>query len=653
MFAADTETALIQPGLQVPPLVCVSYATLDGEAGVVTHSESYDLLRSMFESESVWAHAPFDLAVVGKKFPDLIPLIFEALWDDRVYDVIIRQKLIDIAEGRYYGYYKDAEGETQKISYSVQAMAKRLCGVDVDKSGDTYRLRYGELYDVPREEWPEAAVEYAQKDAEILWPIFNSQQENIEMLDDQFRQVRAAMALHLMSAWGVRTDGKAIAELDERIQKEWEVIAKDLQEVGLLRSNGSRNTKMAKAMMLDTVGVEGCTITNTGLKKMSREGFSRADAVEAGYIGLDEDSCVSSGNETLIKYARYGHLLKLRSTYVNMLWAGVEKPIHSRFEVLKETGRTSSSQPNLQNLPREPGVRECFVPRKGNVFIFADYSLAELCSLAQTCYDQFGYSHLGDALNSGLDPHTQMASSILGIPYEEGIERKKAGDEKFKEIRVLAKAANFGYPGGLGADSFVAFAKAAYRVIITPEQAMELKAAWFEAWREMREYFAWIDSLMDGQYAWIRHPISNRFRGKIPFTVCANSFFQGRTADGAKAAMAEVARRQFAVPSSALYGTHTAFFIHDELGVEAPEYQAHEAAKELEKVMCEEFVKFHSNMERAVKATPALMRRWYKEVPQAWKCAECGNVDIGDGLLQCSKCWGEIKLIPWDDRKEA
>jgi DNA polymerase-1 len=426
------------------------------------------------------------------------------------------------------------------------------------------------------------------------------------------------MALHLMAAWGIRTDRKAVQELDDRTRAEWEAIAERLKEHGLIQKSGARNTKLAKAMLIEAMGEDRCKLTVTGERK-NAEGLSHAEVVQAGYVKLDEESCVDSGDVILKDYARFGSLIKLRSTYVSALWGGVDKPIQSRFETLLETGRTSSSSPNLQNLPRDPGVRECFVPRAGNVFVFSDYSLAELCSLAQTCIEVCGYSKLAERLNAGFDPHTDMAAQLLGISYEAALALHKRKDKAFKEIRTLAKAANFGFPGGLGPLSFVAFAKATYGVVITEAQAIDLKAKWTRAWPEMFDYFKWIGRLTDGGSAWIRHPISRRCRGNISFTVCANSFFQGRTADGAKAALWEVCRRQYSVPSSDLYGTHTVAFIHDEIGIEVEEERCHEAAMELEKVMVEEFCRFHPDLVPAIAASPSVSRRWYKEAPQIWQ----------------------------------
>ena len=103
------------------------------------------------------------------------------------------------------------------------------------------------------------------------------------------------------------------------------------------------------------------------------------------------------------------------------------------------TGRTSSVKPNLQNPPRKGGIRECFVARHGYYFAFCDYSFIELCTLAQSCLEYFGWSHMADAINAGLDPHLDMAASMLGIDYDEAKRRKKADDPQIAEYRQLSK----------------------------------------------------------------------------------------------------------------------------------------------------------------------------------------------------------------------
>jgi DNA polymerase-1 len=86
-----------------------------------------------------------------------------------------------------------------------------------------------------------------------------------------------------------------------------------------------------------------------------------------------------------------------------MLRMGVEFPIHTRFDIV-ETGRTSSSGPNVQNIRRLPGIRECFVPRDGWWFMQADYPGLELKTLAQVCIWLLGQSRLAEVLNARTRP---------------------------------------------------------------------------------------------------------------------------------------------------------------------------------------------------------------------------------------------------------
>jgi len=691
VYAADTETCLIRPGLKAPPLVCVSWSEPDLEvqppvalpAKLVRYLHAYEVCKMLFEGHSVWANAAYDLAVIAEEFPELIPLIFDALDNDRVEDVIIRQRLIDIAHGRYYGFYIDpTTGKNTKIMYSVQALTKRLLGIDLEK--DEWRLKYGTLREVPVEEWPKGAQRYSKLDAEILIPIWVKQQEHAKVLADQYRQVRADFALHLTSCWGLRTSRQAVEEIDRRTQEEFDRLQAELVEVGLIHGKkGARNTKRAKELLFEHLPRDQWKLTKTGYRKVMNGDMTEDDAFLKGrYISVDEDSCERSGHPSLIKYARYAAVQKLRSTYVNGIWEGVKTPIQPRYLVLVETGRTSCSNINLQNLPREPGIRECCVPREGCVLVACDYDKAELVSLAEMCIstDQIGFSRLGQRLIEGGDPHADMGAMILGIKPEQIGNWKKEGApiakalcqqagvskikfpersslEEIVEIvrndyglkltrdqatwlqrldmvkwsRQMAKAANFGFPGGLGAETFVEYARGSYGVELTVEEAAQLRSKWNKAWPEMQEYFRFINTLLDGGEGFIIQPISGRYRGGVSYTQCCNSFFQQRTADGAKAAGWEITKRQFTQRASALYGTHCVVFVHDEWILEVPEARCHEAAMELREVMVDEFRKFHPNMAKAVRATPVAMRHWSKLFDEP---------KYVDG-----------RLVPWGERK--
>jgi len=681
--AADTETCLIQRALKTPPLVVVSWATPQLDAGLVHWKDGEDFCASLLEEPSIWFNAPFDLAVIGEQYSRLWSKIFDALGTDGlIYDVMIRMRMLDIAYGRLASpskpvKYKGADGERYKVFYDLSTTHHRLCGSFLEK--DKWRLRYGEFRDIPISEWPEGAKEYPKQDAIATMRAFLAQEkieDSEEIFEDQFRQYRAHMALHLISCWGIRTDVKAIRKLDRRLKAEWEEAREKLMDAGLIRSEGARagtrDLKLAKAMMWEALG-EDCHITEKGeqiwkylvKKKKARPKDAKLLVLhmeDRKYISTNAESCrlaAEAGHPVLKDYYTYVHIEKLRKTYVSAYWDGVKFPIQTRFTSILETGRTSSSQPNIQNLPREEGLREVFVPRPGCVFVAVDYDLAELRSLAQVCITLFKHSNLADALNAGLDPHLDLASQLMGISYVEAQKRKNYGgndphwltlQKEVKQYRTLAKAANFGFPGGLGAKSFIAFAKGAYGVDLSLDQARRLKFDWKTKWPEMESYFDHIGSMFPRRdfdkdyedeteeerklrFIKIQQLYSHRCRGRVSFTQACNTQFQGLTADAAKEALWEITREQFTMPKSVLYSTHLVNFVHDENILEVEEWRGHEAAYRMRDIMVEVYNRWTPDV--PMTAEPTMMRRWSK---------------IASDKPVFNK---EGRLIPWEDRSWA
>jgi DNA polymerase-1 len=220
---------------------------------------------------------------------------------------------------------------------------------------------------------------------------------------------------------------------------------------------------------------------------------------------------------------------------------------------------------------------------------------------------------MADKLREGVDLHLHFAAQILGISYEEALKRQKEKDPEIKQTRQTAKAANFGYPGGMGANSFRSFAKG-YGLNLSEKQAGKLKEDWFLAWPEMRDYFRFIHTTIGDEIGTIEQFVSKRKRGGVRFTQACNSMFQGLAADGAKEALFEVSRRCYTEPESALYGSRPVMFIHDEIVLESPQDLASKAADELALVMRERMSRFTPDI--PIKTTVAIMDRWYKEADE-------------------------------------
>jgi len=605
----DTETALIGPGLLAPPLTCLQYAVDEGPVGVAVEGVDpiVDLCRALLAAEVCGHNVAYDMLVLGREHSELLPLIFQAYDENRVHDTLVREKLLHIENGTL----------RSGLRLSLAVLAKKYGGEK--NADDPWRMRYEELRGIPFEEWPFEARIYAQHDIDATRLVFLKQaarsgDEKGLVSPDEHRQARAAFAFHLVGAAGVWTDQEAVKKYIHQVHEELKREEVVLKSWGLVREDGTKDTAAAIERMQYVVETEDLRYTETGC------------------ICMDEEACQDSLDPIMVAYQRYGS----RRTLLSRL-ASLEKPlINPQFDSLIATGRSSCRKQSsavdayqVQNTRREPGERECFVPEPGNVFIACDFDSFELCSLGQTCIDTVGFSHLADKLNGGLDPHLFMAAQILEISYEEALERKKEGDEEVLDTRQLSKAADFGFPGGLGPKGFRRFAKG-HGVHISEEGSKGLKKDWHNTWLEMVEYFGYISDHTwverqtkkgEQKVTGIRQLRSHRIRGGIPYTVACNSYFQGLAADAAKDALYEVVKACY---QGELQGWRCWNFVHDEIIIEGPQEDGDRAAKVLQRIMIDTAQPWMPDVKLG--AQPAMMLRWSKRAKPVYE---------------------EGKLVPW------
>ena len=625
----DTETTLFRPGAMAPEAVCFTWQR-PGEEPQIIHADDPQALPLatswLADSQLLLGghHVAYDLAVLCAKWPELVPYVFKAYDEDRITDTKIRQQLLDIAGGEFRGYlhrfdkrvckeHDECDPETcpQAVEkkgarwvpheYTLDAVGYRATGRRLDK--DTWRLRYGEFLHTPLDEWPEGARTYPLEDARMTLDVFLKQEEHVQYIPDQFRQARAAWALHLTSVWGLRTHGPGVAKLEQETVEALAAIEDGLKQAGLVRANGSRDTKAAKALMVQTCEELGKPVRLT----------------PKGGVSLDSDACEASDNDLLEDYAELTSLKAVLAKDIPVLRAGTEFPVHTSFG-MAASGRSTSSKPNVQNPRRLPGIRECFTPREGKVFAQADFSGLELHTLAQVCVTLFGQSHLAEVLNAGLDPHTAFAADILGVSYEECLKRVEAGDAEADNARQTSKVGNFGFPGGLGAESLCLFARKTYHVFLTEDRARELKEQWLGRWPEMRLFFQHVGDLVneDTGLAVVEQIFSKRWRGGAHYTAACNSFFQGLGADAAKRALYLVSRDCYARPESVMYGSRPVNFVHDEIILETDDTPAaHDVAMELGRVMVAGANEFLPDVPARIK--PLLARCWSKKSKQVFE----------------------------------
>lgn len=626
IVALDTETELISPGNLAPRLVCVSFCVA-GVASLRHHSECglCDELRKLFEGDdvTVGANIAYDMAVLMRKFPQLTQSIFIAYEEGRIRDVQTREKLIDIADGCYRWNSPDEQGKVTPRQYSLAAIVERRLGYKLDKSENGWRLRYGELLETPLSNWPEDARRYALDDALYTLRAHDDQEERAELLEDEPRQNRAALALHLMSCRGLEVDQAAVDDLEHKTKAELVELQGSLKTAGLVRSNGTRDTKKAKTLMVSAMSAV------YGELGEYEEGSGKPwKLTDGGDVCLDEEACLASEHPLLRAYARAASLKTVLDKDVPALR---KAPVQARFDVLANTGRTTCSGYNVQAVRRLPGIRECFAPRPGYAFVAADFPGLELRTNAQATTLAVGASRLAEVLRSNLDPHIMVAAQLLGISDREAKARYDAGAEDMcgdgKDgrpvgARQVAKVANFGFFTGMSPRGLRKNARKTYRMKLSADQAQAAYDAYCSSWPEMQDYWDWIRSQCGAGLATVTHFGSNRVRGLIPFTVACNTFSQGLGADAAKETLWEVCKACF-VGTDGLRDSYLVNFVHDEYILETPLDQIPDAADLLKEIM-EETCSVWTPAAPMVNVKPVSMLHWSKKAEQVFD--EEGNL---------------------------
>lgn len=441
----DFETYLITPGCNTPRPIC--FAILDEIPALYTRHEHADkivadLKRALTDENCllIGHNIIFDLAVACAEWPELIPLVFDAFAAGRVWDNMIVELLYNMAHGEIDYRPSSVPGVMQKSGYGLDDLARRWLGVCVEKK-DTWRLRYPELDYVPLAEWPPEAVSYPLGDVEIPLKTQAAQVEAISKLFDGKRtrmpdheaQHRAAWWMYLMSTWGVRTNVESVRALQDEIEKEMSTLSHGLVKSGVLTMALKRDMKKVREYVVAGYTAQGLV--------------ECVPKTPTGAISTDEETLEASKHPALQTLGQYVHLQKMLNTYVlgkgkkNApgigLVHGIDAPICARYRVLVATGRTSCSKPNLQNPPREGGVRECFQARDGYAYVGCDYDTAELRALAQVVTEKVGYSVLGDVIREGKDPHLMFAAQLMGRTYEYVWEHRK--EKAVKDVRQYSK----------------------------------------------------------------------------------------------------------------------------------------------------------------------------------------------------------------------
>ena len=230
-----------------------------------------------------------------------------------------------------------------------------------------------------------------------------------------------------MESVGVRVDTDYLTKLSDEFAQILKEIELDIYNLAGEKFN-INSTQQVGEILFNKLGLKGTKKTKTGLSTS---------------VSVLEELAVE--NELPRRILDYRSIYKLKSTYSDSLVNLVNPKtgrIHTSYnQAVAATGRLSSSDPNLQNIPiRTPEgrkIRKAFVPKENNVFIAADYSQIELRIMAHLSQDP----RLLEAFDSGEDIHSITAASVFGLPLP----------LVTSEMRRKAKEINFGIIYGMGA----------------------------------------------------------------------------------------------------------------------------------------------------------------------------------------------------------
>lgn len=607
----DTETVPFSPGNMAPKIVCMSMS--DGKhSKVITDLCSpsiKEVIKELLLDDEVTivGHSvSYDTACFISNYPELTELVVNKYENNLIQDTQVKERLMDIFIG--------------KISdYGLADLCKQKFNIFLEKT--EWRTSYDALLDIPIELWPIGAVEYARKDAESTARLFGHQKKYPVDAGEITKQTYFDFALRLTSNRGLLVDQERVKIIRDRERNILDTELKTLIAEGIIIPSGTRKksdkvTKTGKPCL--GAKCKSDTKNTKAIEEEVRKHFpGNIPLTDSGRISTTEktiEMCLTS--TALQSLSRYRKAEKLLSNYIKTMMEAGDMPVHCHYSVLgAETGRTSCSSPNLQNQPRSGGIRECFIPRPGNVFVVCDYESQELRTLAQVCLTLFGKSKLAEKYihNPDFDPHIDFAATLMGISYEEALERKANKDPLILEYRQRTKAANYGLPGGLWIPSFRIYSEG-FGLFLSEKEAADIIAAWREQWPEMKRYFPEMKKKCGGgrdTTGVVDQIIAKRPRGNCKFTSGLNTLFQGLASDASKLALWWVQKAMLVGKGSPLYGLKASWFIHDEIGVEAPKNKAEEVKKELKRVM--EGAMNSVCPDVPSRAKPFICERWEKD----------------------------------------
>ena len=408
------------------------------------------------------------------------------------------------------------------------------------------------------------ATEYAAEDADITWRLHRSIKPRLALegstsiYERVDRPLIAVVAR--MEREGIKLDREQLARLSSEFADQMGRLEKEIHEAaGAEFTIGS--PKQLGDILFDKLGYKG-----------GRKGKSGQYSTDQSIL----EGLAAQGAEIATKVLDWRQLTKLKSTYTDALQAAINPEtgrVHTSYSLSgAQTGRLSSTEPNLQNIPirTEIGrqIREAFVAEEGNVLLAADYSQIEL-RLAAHIAD---VPELKAAFEAGEDIHARTATELFGH-----VDRDKRAQAKTINFAILYGISRWGLAGRLGIDS---------------DEAQEMINTYFQRFPGIQRYIHdTLESVRErgysrtlfGRKTWFpRIGSKNQAERQGSERAAINAPIQGTSADIIKRAMARMVP---ALEDAGLGHVRMLLQVHDELVFELPEGDVEKASPIIEEVM--------------------------------------------------------------------
>lgn len=498
-----------------------------------TEPNGWDRFRNIIrkarehKAKVVWQNGKFDTLFIDEKQGYMLPIHHDVMLMGTAYEMVAEHGLKAMAQ-KYLGVEDWDIDKKTKLGNGDPAKLKSYLRLDVKYTWELFKFFYERMNKTQKKVYKELLLPaykmYRQTEKNGIY----IDQEGLEKVRKEYKKKEADALAVLTGKYDINWNSP------QQVQD----VFFNQEKLPCLKLSEKTGKPSADAKVLKKLASQGHELPN---------------------LLLDYKFYYGAGSKFLSRWGGY---------------AKYDGRIHPNFNITNVvTGRTSCSDPNLQQVPRNKDLRSLFHAPPGRVFLEADYSQIELRVAAHYAQEP----NMLRIYREGGDIHTETARTLCG-------------GEPTKEERNKAKAVNFGFLYGMGAKGFVNYAFDSYGVVFTPDEAERYRDLFFQKYSKLLVWHDKMEKLCEAnggvsnlfgrfralpkiysQYKWERNEAVRR---------AINSPVQGTASDLLLSAAVQIARELGEKYDLKIVGT-----VHDSILADVPEEYAEECVQEIRRIM--------------------------------------------------------------------